>query len=199
MYKGFIKRILDITICLLGLPLFIIILMVFAPLIWLTDRGPVFYNAERLGKSGQVFTMYKFRTMKVNAPDLRNSDGSTFNNSNDSRLTGIGKFMRKMSIDETPQLLNVLKGDMSIIGPRPFMTTHYLGYDNLDSKGKKRLSVRPGITGYSQAYFRNSIGQQEKIDNDVYYAENISFVLDCKIFFHTVKSVLNSENIYNDN
>lgn len=199
MYKRVIKRVIDITICLLGFPLFIIIYLIFAPIIWITDKGPVFYNAERLGKDGKVFKMYKFRSMKVNAPDLRNSDGSTFNNSNDPRLTRIGKFMRKMSIDETPQILNVLRGDMSIIGPRPFMTTHYSGYENLDAKGKKRLDVRPGITGYSQAFFRNSIGQQEKIDNDVYYAENISFTLDCKIFLHTIKSVIKSENVYNTN
>ena len=104
--------------------------------------------------------------------------------------------MRKTSVDETPQILNVLKGDMSIIGPRPFVTTHYYGYDKLDEKMKKRLEVRPGITGYSQAYFRNSISQDEKIENDCYYAEHVSFLLDLKIFFQTVKSVLKHENIY---
>ena len=198
MYKAFGKRVIDLIICIIGLPFFGIFYIIFAPIIKVTDKGPVFYNAERLGRKGKIYKMYKFRSMRVNAPDIRNSDGSTFNGDNDPRVTKVGRILRKTSIDETPQILNVLKGDMSIIGPRPFVTTHYQGYDKLDEKGKKRLEVRPGITGYSQAYFRNSIGQEEKINNDVYYAENVSFILDVKIFFHTIKSVLKRENIYVD-
>ena len=136
--------------------------------------------------------------MRVNAPDIRNADGSTYNGDDDPRVTKIGRIMRKTSVDETPQILNVLKGDMSIIGPRPFVTTHYEGYDKLDEKRKKRLEVRPGITGYSQAYYRNSIGQQEKIDNDCYYVDHVSLGLDVKIFFQTIRSVLKRENIYVD-
>ncbi len=196
MYQKCIKRILDFLIALVGLPFFLIIFIVVAPTIWLTDRGPIFYNADRLGRNGKVYKMYKFRSMRVNAPDLRNADGSTFNAENDTRVTPIGRIIRKTSIDETPQLLNVLKGDMSIIGPRPFVTTHYEGYDKLDDRGKKRLEVRPGITGYSQAYYRNSIGQEDKINCDVYYAENVSFLFDVKIFIQTIKSVLKMENIY---
>lgn len=196
MYKAFGKRLIDLVVSLMGLPLFIILFIILAPIIWLTDRGPVFYNAERLGKNGKVYRMYKFRSMRVNAPDIRNLDGSTYNAENDPRVTKIGKIMRKTSLDEIPQLLNVLKGDMSIIGPRPFVTTHYEGYDKLDDKGKKRLEVRPGITGYSQAYYRNSIGQEDKINCDIYYVENISFRLDVKIFIQTIKSVLKMENIY---
>ena len=104
--------------------------------------------------------------------------------------------MRKTSIDEIPQLLNVLLGDMSLIGPRPFVTTHYYGYDKLSEPMKIRLKVRPGITGYSQAYYRNSISQDEKIANDVYYAEHVSFAFDVKIFAKTIISVLKRENIY---
>lgn len=198
MYKAFGKRIIDFIICLLGLPFFVILFVIIAPIIKLTDKGPVFYVAERLGRKGRVYKMYKFRSMKVNAPDIRTSDGSTFNGDNDPRATKIGRIMRKTSIDETPQILNVLNGDMSIIGPRPFVTTHYEGYDKLDEKGKKRLEVRPGITGYSQAYFRNSIGKEEKIDNDCYYADHVSFLLDIKIFFRTIISVFKRENIYVD-
>ena len=150
----------------------------------------------RLGHKGKVFRMFKFRSMRVNAPDLRNADGSTFNGDKDPRVTPIGRFLRKTSLDEVPQFLNVLLGDMSLVGPRPFVTTHYAGYDKLDDNGKKRLEVRPGITGYSQAYFRNSIGQEEKIKNDIYYVENISFLLDVKILLRTVMSVLKRENIY---
>lgn len=198
MYKFFCKRLIDLIISVIGLPFFFILFVVFAPVIKLTDGGPVFYNAERLGRKGRVYKMYKFRSMRVNAPDIRNKDGSTFNSDNDPRVTKIGRIMRKTSIDETPQIINVLKGDMSIIGPRPFVTTHYYGYDKLDERGKKRLEVRPGITGYSQAYYRNSIDQEQKIDNDCYYADHVSITLDVKIFFHTIKSVLKRENIYVD-
>lgn len=196
MYKFFFKRLIDLTLSLIALPFFGIIFVILAPIIFLTDRGPVFYNAPRLGKNGKVFKMYKFRSMRVNAPDIRNKDGSTYNGEDDPRVTWIGRIMRKTSLDEVPQLLNVLNGDMSIIGPRPFVTTHYYGYDKLEPKMKKRISVRPGITGYSQAYFRNSISQDEKIEKDCYYADHVSFVLDIKIFIQTVKSVLMHENIY---
>lgn len=196
MYKYFFKRLIDLTLGLTALPFFGIIFVILAPIIFLTDRGPVFYNAPRLGKNGKVFKMYKFRSMRVNAPDIRNKDGSTYNGEDDPRVTWIGRIMRKTSLDEVPQLLNVLNGDMSIIGPRPFVTTHYYGYDKLEPKMKKRISVRPGITGYSQAYFRNSISQDEKIEKDCYYADHVSFALDIKIFFQTVKSVLMHENIY---
>ena len=114
---------------------------------------------------------------------------------NDPRVTPLGKFIRKTSIDELPQLINILKGDMSLIGPRP---------DPLDDMDiyteyqKKKLSVRPGITGYNQAYYRNSVEQNEKFEHDVYYAENISFVLDVKIFFKTIATVLTHDSVYND-
>ena len=198
MYKKIGKRLIDLVISIIGLPVFGIIFIIFAPIIKLTDNGPVFYNAERLGWKGKVYRMYKFRSMRVNAPDIRNADGSTYNGDDDPRVTKIGRIMRKTSVDETPQILNVLKGDMSSIGPRPFVTTHYEGYDKLDEKRKKRLEVRPGITGYSQAYYRNSIGQQEKIDNDCYYVDHVSLGLDVKIFFQTIRSVLKRENIYVD-
>ena len=145
MYKKIGKRLIDLVISIIGLPFFGIIFIIFAPIIKLTDNGPVFYNAERLGWKGKVYKMYKFRSMRVNAPDIRNADGSTYNGDDDPRVTKIGRIMRKTSVDETPQILNVLKGDMSIIGPRPFVTTHYEGYDKLDEKRKKRLDVSLGL------------------------------------------------------
>lgn len=196
MYKIFFKRFLDIVISLIGLPFLAIIFIVVAPIIKLTDGGPVFYNAERLGYKGKVFKMYKFRSMRVNSPNLINSDGSTYNGANDPRVTKIGKILRKTSIDETPQLLNVLFGHMSLIGPRAHLTTSYKGYDLLDDKRKRRLDVRPGITGYNQAYYRNSATSEQKLENDVYYVNNLTFVLDVKILFKTAISVLKSENIY---
>ena len=198
MYKAFWKRFIDLVISIIGLPFFGIIFVILAPVIKLTDKGPVFYNAERLGRKGKIYKMYKFRSMKVNAPDIRNADGSTYNGDNDPRVTKVGRIMRKTSLDETPQILNVLKGDMSIIGPRPLLTTHFQGYEELSDDEKKRLEVRPGITGYSQAYYRNSISQEDKIKNDCYYVNNLTFMMDVKVFLRTVKSVLKQENIYVD-
>ena len=195
MYKKFIKRLLDFSLALLTMPFFLILLALLAPLIYFEDKGPVFYNAQRRGMKGKVYKMYKFRSMKVNAPDLRNADGSTFNSANDSRVTKIGRFIRKTSIDELPQLLNVLKGDMSFVGPRPTLVGQKK-FEELDELRQERCSARPGITGYSQAYFRNSISAEEKVDNDVYYARNLSFKLDAKIFFKTIIAVLKRENIF---
>ncbi len=196
MYKSCIKRLIDILISVIAMPFVLLEILILGPVIYFTDKGPIFYNAERLGKNGKIYKMYKLRSMRVNAPDIRNTDGSTYNGDNDPRVTPIGRIMRKTSLDELPQFLNVLIGDMSIIGPRPFVTTHYYDYETLNERMKRRLEVRPGITGYSQAYFRNSISQDEKIDNDCYYVEHISLLLDIKIFFKTIKSVLKHENIY---
>lgn len=190
----FFKRLFDIVLSLIALPFVLLVIMIFAPIIYLTDKGPVFYNAERLGHKGKIFKMYKLRSMKVNAPDIRNADGSTYNGANDPRVTKVGRFMRKTSIDEFPQFLNVLKGDMSLIGPRPTLATK--SYDELTDDQKKRYFVRPGITGYSQAYYRNSATADQKLEHDIYYVENISLWLDVKILFKTIFSVLKRENIY---
>ena len=179
MYKRFFKRVVDLAIALIALPFWLVVLIIIGPLIYLEDRGPMFYNAPRLGKDGKVFTMYKFRSMKANAPDIRNEDGSTFNSEDDPRLTRIGRFIRKTSLDETPQILNVIKGDMSIIGPRPDLPEHMELYKGDE---RRKLEVRPGITGYNQAYFRNTIPWKERIRNDVYYIDHLSFCLDVKIF-----------------
>lgn len=196
MYKNCIKRLLDICISLICIPFFAVIFIFVAPAIYLTDKGPIFYSAKRLGKGGRKFIMYKFRSMRVNAPDLRNADGSTFNSSTDSRVTKIGRIIRKTSIDETPQIFNVLKGDMSIVGPRAHLTTRYHGWDSQTEIQKTRLSVKPGITGYSQAYFRNSATSEEKDEQDAYYVENISFGLDAKILMQTFVSIVRHRNIY---
>ena len=196
MYKHFFKRLFDIIVGLLALPFVLLIILIFAPIIYFTDRGPVFYNAERLGKKGKVYKMYKLRSMYVNSPDIKNADGSTYNGENDPRVTPVGRFMRKTSIDELPQFLNILFGHMSLIGPRPHLTKSYKGYDLLDEPHKKRLDVRPGVTGYSQAYFRNSIPSEKKLENDVYYVEHLTLWLDIKIVFKTALSVLKRENIY---
>ena len=196
MYKNFVKRLFDIILGLCALPFVLLVIIIFGPIIYFTDKGPIFYNADRLGKNGKTYKMFKLRSMRVDAPDIRNADGSTFNGNDDPRVTKIGKFMRKTSIDEVPQFINVLIGDMSIIGPRPTVSSNGVKLADMDEIKRKHYSVRPGITGYSQAYYRNSISQDQKYVNDAYYADHVTFLLDIKIFIKTVMSVLMRENIY---
>lgn len=193
MYKNFLKRLFDLVFALMALPVLLTILSVIGPIIYFQDKGSIFYNAPRLGKNGKVFKMYKLRSMKTNAPDLRNEDGSTFNAEDDPRLTEIGKFIRKTSLDETPQLLNIIKGDMSIIGPRPDLPEHRELYEGHE---ERKLEIRPGVTGYNQAYYRNTVPWKERIQNDIYYIDNLSFWLDLKVFFRTAVSVLKREDVY---
>lgn len=193
MYRKYFKRIFDLVIALLALPFWFIILIIIGPIIYIQDKGPIFYNAPRLGKDGRLFKMYKFRSMKVNAPDLRNEDGSTFNSEDDPRLTKIGKFIRKTSLDETPQLLNIIKGDMSIIGPRPDLPEHRELYEGNE---ERKLEVRPGVSGLNQAYYRNTVPWKERIQNDIYYIDHLTMILDIKIFLKTAVSVLKRQDVY---
>lgn len=194
MYQNYVKRLIDFLVALIAMPFVLFVIVVMAPVIYINDPGPIFYNAERRGKDGKTFKMFKLRSMYVNSPDIKNSDGSTFNSKNDPRVTGVGRFMRKTSIDEIPQIINVLIGDMSFVGPRP--TLAKVPYSELSDVCKKRLLVRPGITGYAQAYYRNSITQDEKFMYDCEYVDKISLAFDIKILIKTVKSVLKAENIY---
>lgn len=193
MYRKVVKNIFDFLIGLCGFPFFLIALIIFGPIIYFTDKGPVFYNANRIGKDGKLFKMYKFRSMKNNSPDIRTENGDTYNSEDDPRVTKVGRILRKTSIDELPQLLNLLNGTMSLIGPRPDPPDWL---DKYTEEEREFLKVKPGITGYSQAYFRNSVEAREKIANDVYYAKHCTFVMDVKIFFHTILVVLKHENIY---
>lgn len=195
MYKKIIKRCLDIILALIVLPILLVVIVLFGPIIYLTDKGPIFYNAKRVGQKGKLFKMYKFRSMIVNAPDIRLEDGSTYNGEDDPRVTKIGKFLRKTSLDEIPQILNVLKGEMSFVGPRPDPPDWLERYPE---DMKVFLTVKPGITGYSQAYFRNSVDGEEKMKNDVFYALKCSFILDIKILFKTVIVVLKRENTFKE-
>ncbi|MGE5329467.1 MAG: sugar transferase [Deltaproteobacteria bacterium] len=195
MYKKFFKRIFDLILALVALPLWLILLIIISPIIYFEDKGSIFYIAPRIGRYGKVFKMYKFRSMKIGAPDIRNHDGSTFNAENDPRLTRVGRFIRDTSIDETPQLLNIIKGDMSIIGPRPDLPEHRILYKGNE---ERKLEVRPGVSGYNQAYYRNMVGWKERIQNDIYYIDNLSLWFDIKIFLKTVVSVLRCKNIYVD-
>lgn len=192
MYKNLFKRMLDIIVGLCALPTVMIFVLIFAPIIYIEDKGSIFYLAKRIGKGGETFNMFKFRSMKMNAPDIRMANGDTYNGDDDPRVTKIGRFMRKTSIDEIPQFLNVLNGTMSFIGPRPDTPDFLHVYE---SEYPSILKIKPGLTGYNQAYFRNSIDGAEKMRNDNYYAEHLSFWLDVKIVFKTIKTVLFRENI----
>lgn len=193
MYQHFFKRLLDLTIGVVAMIPLLLLVIVLGPAIYLEDRGPVFYNAPRVGKNGREFVMYKFRSMKVNAPDLVMEDGSTYNGADDPRMTKIGAFMRRTSLDEMPQFLNVLIGNMSVIGPRPDLKRETELYEG--DEGDKLL-VKPGITGYAAAYGRNSLPWRERLKMDVYYVRNISFAFDVKIFFKTIETVFKQEGVY---
>ena len=193
MYNKYFKRILDLFISIFGLVFFAAIYFPIAILIKIEDNGPIFFNSSRIGKDGIPFKMYKFRSMKVNSPDIRLKDGSTYNDINDQRVTKVGKFLRETSLDEIPQFLNILLGQMSLIGPRP---------DPLDSLNSYPteylpfLIAKPGITGYNQAYFRNEADSIEKMKHDLYYKNNISLFLDIKIFLKTIYVVFKRDKLY---
>ncbi len=193
MYRCVVKRIFDIVISLIALPFLGILILIIGPLIHREDGGPVFYNAPRVGKNGKTFIMYKFRSMRVNAPDLVMEDGSTYNGSDDPRMTKIGAFLRRTSLDEFPQFINVLNGSMSFIGPRPDLEREVQLYHGNEHE---KLLVKPGITGYAAVYGRNSLPWHERLALDVYYVRNLSFCLDIKIFFRTFITVVNQEGIY---
>lgn len=193
MYQNVVKRIFDFLIALFLCPIILLITIPVAIFIKLEDGGSIFFNGERYGRNMKKFKMMKFRTMKMHSPDIRNQDGSTYNSASDPRLTKIGSFLRRTSIDELPQIFNVLCGDMSFVGPRPSPMGNESTYDEFVMK---KFLVRPGITGYNQALLRNSATMEERYKNDVFYSENISLALDIKIIFLTVEGVLKKKNIY---
>ena len=193
MYQHIFKRLLDIVIGVIALVPVCLVILIFGIAIKLEDIGPVFYNAPRVGKDGRDFIMYKLRSMRVNAPDLVMEDGSTYNGADDPRMTKVGALLRKTSLDELPQFLNVLKGDMSVVGPRPDLrreTELYTGEEGL------KLTVKPGITGYAAVMGRNSLPWHDRLTLDVYYVKHISFALDAKVFFRTFATVFKQEGIY---
>jgi undecaprenyl phosphate N,N'-diacetylbacillosamine 1-phosphate transferase len=193
VYNRYIKRALDLLVCIIAIPFLLLALIPIAIAIKIEDRGPIFYCADRLGRNAKTFKMYKLRSMKVNAPDIRNEDGTTYNSKDDPRITKVGRFIRETSLDELPQVFNIIKGDMSLIGPRPGLPDMLSLYA---SEEMPKLSVRPGITGYTQAYYRNSMPGKEKRLKDAWYAQNISFKLDIKIFIRTIMTVVKKEGLY---
>lgn len=196
-YKSFyqivVKRILDVIISLPAIIILLPLFLIISIAIKVNDNGPVFYKSGRLGRGFTEFNMYKFRSMKVNAPNILNKDGSTYNSEDDPRVTKVGRFLRETSLDELPQLINVLIGNMTLIGPR---AGDVESKDTYEDDEKDKMLVKPGITGLTQAYYRNGLGVREKRLYDAWYAHNVTFLLDIKIIFRTVKTVLCRENLY---
>jgi lipopolysaccharide/colanic/teichoic acid biosynthesis glycosyltransferase len=192
-YQKVVKRILDIVIVLVILPFIALLLIPIVIAVKIEDNGPIFYRSRRIGVDFKEFGMWKIRTMNENAPDWRNEDGSTYNSDKDPRVTKVGHFLRETSIDELPQVINVIKGDMSLIGPR---AGDVESKDTYSEDEKDKLLIRPGISGYTQAYYRNVLAVREKRLYDAWYAHNVTFLLDVKIFCRTILIVLKRENLY---
>lgn len=186
MYKKFIKRILDFLLSLIALIVLSLVLFIVAILVRTKLGSPVIFKQKRPGKSEKIFTLYKFRTMT----DEKDSNGNLL--PDNIRLTKFGKLLRSTSLDELPELFNILKGDMSIVGPRPLLVRYLPLYNE---QQKHRHDVRPGFTGYAQVNGRNSITWEEKFELDVYYTQHISFMMDLKVILKTIKVVLFREGI----
>lgn len=186
MYRCFFKRFFDFLLSIIALLILLPFFLIFIIIGAIAMKGNPFFTQLRPGKNGRIFKLIKFRTMS-NAKD---KDGNLL--PDEKRLNGYGKLLRKLSIDELPEIINILKGDMSIVGPRPLLVKYLPLYNE---EQKKRHNVRPGLTGYAQAYGRNSLTWEEKFEKDVYYVENISLWLDIKILFKTVAVVLKRDGI----
>lgn len=192
-----IKQIFDLLGSFIGLIIIFPFLLLIALAIKLTSKGPIFFKQERLGKDGKVFKIIKFRTMVVNAEKI--GTGLFVKTEDDNRITKVGKFLRATSLDELPQLLNVLKGDMSLVGPRPPVPHHPYHYEEYNEFKRKRFDVKPGMTGLTQVEVRNSVPWDERIHMDVKYVENFNVWLDIKILFKTFLKIFKGESIYINN
>lgn len=185
MYKNVIKRISDFILALILLIIAAIPMLIVAMCIKIEDKGPIIYKSKRVGKNCKIFNVYKFRSMKVNRQELHS------NLSHEQMVTKVGKVIRKTSLDELPQLINILKGEMSFIGPRPWIPEYY---DWFTDEQKRRSNVLPGISGLAQVKGRNGISIFKKIEYDLYYVEHISMWLDIKIVFETIVQVFKKTN-----
>ena len=192
MYKKFFKRFFDIIAALLILLILSPLMLITAVLIKLTSRGPVVFKQERLGRDGKVFVMYKFRSMKVNS---EHTGSGVYSGAGDTRVTRLGRILRATSIDELPQMINILRGDMSFIGPRPPLTYHPWPPDRYTDEQRRMFEVRPGISGWAQVHGRKGVEWNERIRMNVWYVDHVSFLLDVKILFLTIARVItNADN-----
>lgn len=193
-FEFILKRIIDIFGSLVGLTLTLPFMVIIAIIVKFTSRGPVFFIQERLGLNGKIFKIIKFRTMVTNAENI--GDGLLVKNEKDSRITKIGRFLRSTSLDELPQLFNVLKGDMSLVGPRPPVPYHPYKYSDYNHIQRRRFEMKPGITGLAQITVRNSVSWDERIAIDIEYIEKFNIWLDLEIIFKTLIKIFKKESIY---
>ena len=188
MYNKFFKRFFDILISFFGIVLFSPLLLLLTVLVACTSKGPAVFKQERLGKGGKVFKILKFRSMVVGA-----EASGVYSDDRDMRVTKIGRIIRKTSLDELPQLFNILKGEMSLIGPRPPLTYHPWPLEEYSAEQKRMFDVRPGITGWAQVHGRKEVEWHKRIELNVWYVDHVSFALDLKIFFITILKVFKNE------
>jgi len=187
-----IKRAIDIFLSAAGMAVFFPVLLITAVAVKLDSEGPMIFSQERLGLNGRKFRMYKFRSMYAGA-----EKEGVYERKGDSRVTKTGRFIRATSIDELPQFINIIKGEMSLIGPRPVLAYHPWPLDEYTVQQRKRFSVRPGVTGWAQVNGRKGLLWEKRIEYDVEYVEHISFILDLKIFLKTLIRVVTAHNNIN--
>lgn len=194
----YIKRFMDVILATIALVVLSPIFLIIAIAIKIESKGPVFFKHTRIGKNGKIIKLYKFRSMVINAEELIKSFTpeqmkeykENYKLTNDPRITKIGKFLRKTSLDELPQLLNIIKGDLSIIGPRPVVTDELKKYG---ANTEKFLSVTPGLTGYWAANGRSCTTYEQRMQMELYYIDNLSLKMDVKVFFKTIEAVIKRE------
>ncbi|MEE1172398.1 MAG: sugar transferase [Ruminococcus sp.] len=190
MYKNHIKRLIDVVLSVMAIIVLSWLYLIIAVLIKCTSKGPVLFKQDRIGKDGKTYQIYKFRSMKVGA-----EKSGVYSDNKDPRVTAIGKFIRITSIDELPQLFNILKGDMALIGPRPPLTYHPWKLEEYSDFQKRMFEVRPGITGWAQTHGRKDVEWNRRIELNVWYVDHVSFALDFKIFWLTIFKILtNADN-----
>lgn len=186
LYRNYLKRFLDLIVSLVAFSLLLPLFIIVTVLLYIANQGKPFFVQPRPGKNGRIFRLVKFKTMN----DRKDAAGNLLSDA--ERLTATGRFIRKTSLDEIPQLINVIKGEMSLIGPRPLLVEYLPLYNDTQ---KRRHEVRPGITGWAQVNGRNAIGWKEKFELDVWYVDNMSLLLDCKIIIFTLMKVVKSEGV----
>lgn len=194
IYKNGLKRVLDCVIAVPVLAVAAIPMGLIALAVKLDSPGPVLFRQQRLGKDGRTFEMLKFRSMCVNA---EHTGSGVYSEKGDSRVTKVGRILRATSLDELPQLINILRGDMALIGPRPPLTYHPWPLEEYTAEQRRMFEVRPGITGWAQINGRKGVEWHKRIELNVWYVDHVSFPLDCKIFFMTIFKVLRNEDNVN--
>ena len=193
-YRQYGKRTIDVILALFAIIILSPVFLIVSVLIKLDSKGPVLFKQERLGVDGKIFEILKFRSMVMNA---EHTGSGVYSGKNDSRVTKMGKFLRASSLDEIPQFINILKGDMSFIGPRPPLTYHPWNLEEYTDEQRRMFEVKPGITGWAQVHGRKDVEWNKRIKFNVWYVDNVSLFLDIKIFFMTIFKVL--ANVDNEN